>query len=79
MFCYDFALKMTNIMITCSHVYLLGEFEGMVIAENVGKWRNFEVYFDMIFPSENYRNLHLFDKKNNAIVAKLLLGSLGKE
>ena len=35
----------------------------------------FEVYFDTIFPSENSRNLHLLHK-NNAIVAKPLLGSL---
>ena len=38
----------------------------------------FEVYFDTIFPSENSRNLHLLHK-NNATVAKPLLGSLGKE
>ena len=37
----------------------------------------FEVYFDTIFPSENSINLHLLHK-NNAIVAKPLLGSLGK-
>ena len=37
----------------------------------------FEVYFDTIFPSEYSRNLHLLHK-NNAIVAKPLLGSLGK-
>ena len=36
----------------------------------------FEVYFDSIFPSENSRNLHLLHK-NNAIVAKPLLGSSG--
>ena len=38
----------------------------------------FEVYFDTIFPSENSRNLHLLHN-NNTIVAKPLLGSLGKE
>ena len=38
----------------------------------------FEVYFYTIFPSENSRNLHLLHK-NNAIVAKPLLGSLRKE
>ena len=38
----------------------------------------FEVYFDTIFPPENSRNLHVFHK-NNAIVAKPLLESLGKE
>ena len=38
----------------------------------------FEVNFDTIFPSENSRNLHLLHK-NNAIVAKLLLGSLGND
>ena len=38
----------------------------------------FEVYFYTIFPSENSRNLHLLHK-NNAIVAKPLLGSLGKD
>ena len=39
----------------------------------------FEVYFDTTFyTSENSRNLHLL-YKNNAIVAKPLLGSLGKE
>ena len=38
----------------------------------------FEVYFDKIFASENSRNLYLLHK-NNAIVAKPLLGSLGKE
>ena len=37
-----------------------------------------EVYFDTIFPSENSRNIHLLHK-NNAIVAKPLLGSLGEE
>ena len=43
-------------------MYLLGGFEGTLIRENVGKWRNLHI-------------LH----KNNAIVVKPLLGSLGKE
>ena len=38
----------------------------------------FEVYFYTIFPSENPIYLHLLHK-NNATVAKPLLGSLGKE
>ena len=38
----------------------------------------FEVYFDTIFLSKNPRNLHLLHK-NNAIVAKSSLGTLGKE
>ena len=38
----------------------------------------FEVYFYTIFPSENSIYLHLLHK-NNAIVAKPLLGSPGKE
>ena len=58
-------------------MYLLGGFEGMLIRGNVSKWRNFGV-FDTIFSSENSRNLQ-FLHKNNAIVAKPLLGSLGKE
>ena len=37
----------------------------------------FEVYFNTIFPSENSVYLHLLHK-NNAIVAKPLLGSLEK-
>ena len=37
-----------------------------------------KVYFGTTFPSENSRNLHLLHK-NNAIVVKPLLGSLGKE
>ena len=52
-------------------MYLLGGFEGMLIHQ-------FEVYFDMIFLSENSRNLHLLHK-NKAISAKPLLGSLGTE
>ena len=36
------------------------------------------MYFDIKFPSENSTNLHLLHK-NSAIVAKPLLGSLGKE
>ena len=52
-------------------MYLLGGFEGMIMAK-------FEVYFDTIFHTENSRNLHLLHK-NNAIVAKPFLGSLGKE
>ena len=52
-------------------MYLLGGFEGMLMAK-------FEVYFDTIFHTENSRNLHLMHK-NNAIVAKPFLGSLGKE
>ena len=59
-------------------MYLLGEFEGMLIRGKCWKVAQFEVYFDTIFPSENSRNLHLLHK-NNAIVAKPLLGSLGKE
>ena len=38
----------------------------------------FKVDFGAIFLSENSKNLHLLHK-NNAIVAKPLLGSLGKE
>ena len=38
----------------------------------------FEVYFDTIFPSENSRNLHLLHK-NNAIVAKPLLWTMGRQ
>ena len=52
-------------------MYLLGGFEGMLIREKC--W-----YFDTIIPSEISRNLHLLHK-NNAIVAKPLLGSLGKK
>ena len=48
-------------------MYLLGGFEGML-----------KKCFDTNFLSENSRNLHLLHK-NNAIVAKPLLGSLGKE
>ena len=59
-------------------MYLLGGFEGMLIRGKCWKMEQFEVYFDTIFPSENSRNLHLLHK-NNAIVAKPLLGSLGKE
>ena len=59
-------------------MYLLGGFEGMLIRGKCWEVAQFEVYFDTIFPSENSRNLHLLHK-NNAIVAKPLLGSLGKE
>ena len=59
-------------------MYLLGGFEGMLIRRKCWKVAQFEVYFDTIFPSENSRNLQLLHK-NNALVAKLLLGSLGKE
>ena len=59
-------------------MYLLGGFEGMLIRGKCWKVAQFEVYFDTIFPSENSRNLHLLHR-NNAIVAKPLLGSLGKE
>ena len=38
----------------------------------------FELYYDTIFPSENPRIFHLLNK-NNAIVSKPLLGSVGKE
>ena len=60
-------------------MYLLGGFEGMLIRGKCWQMTQFEEYFDTIFPSENSRNyLHLLHK-NNAIVAKPLLGSLGKE
>ena len=59
-------------------MYLLGGFEGMLICGNVGKWRNLKCILIRFFPSENSRNLHLLHK-NNAIAAKPLLGSLGKE
>ena len=59
-------------------MYLLGGFEGMLIRGKCWKMAQFEVYFDTIFLSENSRNLYLLHK-NNAIVAKPLLGSLGKE
>ena len=59
-------------------MYLLGGFESMLIRGKCWKMAQFEVYFDTIFPSENSRNLHLLHK-NNAFVAKPLLGSLGKE
>ena len=60
-------------------MYLLGgDFEVMLIREKCWQRAQFEGYFDTIFPSENSRNLHLLHK-NNAIVAKSLLGSLGKE
>ena len=59
-------------------MYLLGGFEGMLIRGEGWQMAQFEMYFDMIFPLENPRNLHSLHK-NYAIVAKLLLGSLGKE
>ena len=59
-------------------MYLLGGFEGMPIRGKCWEMAQFEVCFDTIFPSENSRNLHILHK-NNAIVAKPLLGSLGKE
>ena len=59
-------------------MYLLGGFEGMLIRGKCWQMAQFAVYFDTIFPSKNSRNLHLLHK-NNAIVAKPLLGSLGKE
>ena len=59
-------------------MYLLGGFEGMLIRGKCCLMAQFEVYFDTIFPSEDSKNLHLLHK-NNAIVAKPLLGSLGKE
>ena len=62
MFCYDFALKMTKIMINCSHVPARWV-EGMLIRGKCWKMAQFEVYFDMIFPSENSRNLHSLHKK----------------
>ena len=59
-------------------MYLLGGFEGMLIRRKCWYMAQFEVYFDTIFFSENSRNLYLLHK-NNAILAKPLLGSLGKE
>ena len=50
----------------------------MLICGKCWQMAQFEVYFDTIFPSENSGNLHLLHKIN-AIVAKPLLGSLGKE
>ena len=51
MFCYDFALKMTKIMINCSHVPAsYSGFEGMLIRENVGKWRNLKCILIRFFP-----------------------------
>ena len=59
-------------------MYLLGGFEGMLIRGECWQMAQFGVYFDTIFSSENYRNLHLLHK-NNTIVAMPLLGSPGKE
>ena len=59
-------------------MYLLGGFEGMLFAENVCKWRNLKCILIPFFLSENPKNLHL-SHKNNAVVAKPLLGILGKE
>ena len=59
-------------------MYLLGGFEGKLIRGKCWKMAQFEVYFATTFLSENSKNLHLLHK-NNAIVAKPLLGSLGKE
>ena len=59
-------------------MYLLGGFEGMLTRGKCWKMAQFEVYFDTIFPSENSRDHHLLHK-NNAIVAKPLLRSLGKK
>ena len=50
----------------------------MLIRGKCWEMAQFEVYFDTTFLSENSRNLHLLHT-NNAIVAKPLLGSLGKE
>ena len=59
-------------------MYLLGGFEGMLIRGKMLVNGAVLAYFDTTFPSENSRNLH-FLHKNNATVAKPLLGSLGKE
>ena len=50
----------------------------MLIRGKCWEMAQFKVHFDTIFPSENSRTLHL-EHKNNAIVAKPFLGSLGKE
>ena len=61
-------------------MYLLGgfDFEGMLFADNVGKWRNLKCILIRLFP-QKILEIFTYSTKNNVIVAKPLLGSLGKE
>ena len=45
-------------IINCSHISLLGGFEGMILGEVV----QFGVYFDAILFIENFKNIHLLPK-----------------